>query len=154
MIKLFLVGIWVCAVTLASGYAAVWWQTPPPVVAAGQEKPFSSVEAIKTRMISVPMIAEGAVHGYVMVQFTFMADARVVKALSVKPEVVFLDEAFKSIYAVENIDFRNIRKQDLPGLSKRIVESINKRFGSRILEDALIMELNYISKDRARASKS
>lgn len=151
MIKLFLVGIWVCAVTLGAGYAAVWWQTPHTAAhGAGHEKAFAAVEAIKARMISVPMIADGVIHGYVMAQFTFMADVKASKALSVKPEPVFIDEAFKTIYTTDSIDFRNMRKQDLPGLAKRIIENSNRRLGVPILEDVLIVELNYVPKDRTR----
>ena len=64
--------------------------------------------------------------------------------------VAALDEAFKVIYAGEAIDFRNIKKQDLPAMLKSINDGVNKRFGSQIVESVLIQELNYISKAEAR----
>jgi hypothetical protein len=70
--------------------------------------------------------------------------------LSIRPEAILLDEAFKVIYAGEAIDFRNIKKQDLPAMLKSINEGVNKRFGSQIVESVLIQELNYISKAEAR----
>lgn len=150
MIKLLLCGLWVCAVTLIASYAAVSWQAPAPPAAEG-DKHFGKLDVFKTRMISVPVIADGAVQGYIMAQFSFTVDATVVKRMSLKPDVIFLDEAFKTLYAGETVDFRNFRKQDLPGISKTIVENINKRFGIRIVEEALIQELNYIPKERARS---
>ena len=57
-------------------------------------------------MISVPVIRSGAIQGYVMAQFSFTANAKTLKRLSVKADVVVLDEAFKAIYSEEALDFR------------------------------------------------
>ena len=149
MIKLVLSGLWVCLVTLASTYAAVSWHTaraPEPET----QKLFGGLESVRTRMISVPVVADGVVHGYVMAQFVFTVDANVMKRLSVKPDVFLLDEAFKTIYGGERIDFRQAKKQDLPGLSKQIADNVNKRLGVALIDDVLIQELNYITKDHVR----
>ena len=149
MIKLIVCGLWVCLVTLASTYAAVSWHTaraPEPET----QKLFSGLETVRTRMISVPVVADGAIHGYVMAQFVFTADAKVMKNLSVKPDVFLLDEAFKTIYGGESIDFRQFKKQDLPGLSKRIADNVNKRLSVRLIDEVLVQELNYIAKDHVR----
>jgi len=151
MIKLILAGLWICAVTMASIYGAVSWQAARNAAAPEPQKIFSGLESYKTRMISVPVISEGTVHGYVMAQFVFTIDGRTMKRLTVKPDVFLIDEAFNALYAEETLDFRSIKKHDLPKLSKRIAEGVNKRFGLPLIEDVLIQELNYISKDSARA---
>jgi hypothetical protein len=151
MIRLVLAGAWVCLVTLLSTYAAVSWQTAKsaPETAEGQ-KLFSSLESVRTRMISVPVIADGAIQGYVMAQFLFTADGNVMKRMPVKPDVFLLDEAFKAIYGGESIDFRSFKKGDLGVLAKRITEGVNKRLGTPLIEDVLVQELNYIPKDHVR----
>jgi hypothetical protein len=149
MIKLIASGLWVCLVTLLSAYAAVSWQTARAPETETQ-KLFGGLESVRTRMISVPIVADGAIHGYVMAQFVFTVDAKVLKRLSVKPDVFLLDEAFKAIYAGESIDFRQVKKQDLPGLSKQIADGVNKRLGTHLIDDVLVQELNYITKDRVR----
>ena len=63
---------------------------------------------------------------------------------------VVLDEAFRTIYAGESVDFRQFKKQDLPGLSKQIGDNVNKRLGTRLVDDVLVQELNYIAKDHVR----
>lgn len=149
MIKLVLSGLWVCLVTLASTYAAVSWhtaRTPEPEV----QKLFGGLESVRTRMISVPVVADGAVHGYVMAQFVFTVDANAMKRMPVKPDVFLLDEAFKTIYGSDRIDFRQARKQDLPGLSKDIADNVNKRLGVALIDDVLIQEFNYVSKADVR----
>jgi hypothetical protein len=163
MIKLIIAGVWVCLVTLASTYAAVSWQTAPRAAEhesaqkghgggaeAAKGGHGGSTESVKSRMISVPVIIDGAVQGYVMAQFIFVVDAKAMKQMSVKPDLFLLDEAFKTIYAGDVGDFRKLKKQDLGALSKDIAENANKRLGVRIVEDVLIQELNYIPKDRVR----
>lgn len=148
MIKVVFVGLWVCLVTLGATYAVVSWHTtraPEP-----EHKAFGGLESVRTRMISVPVVADGTVQGYVMAQFVFTADANAMRRLSVKPDVFLLDEAFKTIYGSDRIDFRKSRKQDLPGLAKDIADNVNKRLGVALIEEVLVQELNYVSKEDVR----
>jgi hypothetical protein len=151
MIRTILAGTWACAVTLGASYAAVSWQTAAaPTVEAEPERLYGGLETVRTRMISIPVVRAGAIQGYVMAQFSFSADAKTLKKLSVKADVVVLDEAFKALYSEDALDFRNLGKQDLPALAKRIVEGSNQRFGLKIIEDVFIQELNYVTKDGVR----
>jgi hypothetical protein len=149
VIKLILSGLWVCLVTLASTYAAVSWHTSKAPKAEGQ-KQLGGLDSVKTRMISVPIVADGTIQGYVMAQFVFTADATVMKRLSVKPDVFLLDEAFKVIYGGQTVDFRHFKKQDLPALSRQIAENVNKRLGVALIDDVLVQELNYVPKENVR----
>jgi hypothetical protein len=149
MIKLVLSGIWVCLVTLLSTYAAVSWHAAQ-VTKADAPKVFANLESVKTKMISVPVVAEGAIHGYVIAQFVYTVDGEVMKRLSVKPDVFVQDEAFRVIYGGQNVDFRHFRKQDLPGLAKQITAGVNKRLGVDVIHDVLVQELNYLDKSEVR----
>ena len=115
---------------MASTYAAVSWLAPrAPEPETQTQKLSGGLESVKTRMISVPVVADGAIHGYVMAQFVFTVDSKTMKHLSVKPDVFLLDEAFKAIYGGESVDFRQFKKRDLQGLSKQIGDNVNKRLG-------------------------
>ena len=66
--KVFFVGVWVALVALGSSYAAAMWK-------AGAAKPSAEAEAhsegpapqfLKTRAISVPMLSDGPVQGYIV----------------------------------------------------------------------------------------
>ena len=151
MIKIILAGFWACVVTLAASYAAVSWHAGKAAPEAEPERLFGGLETVRTRMISVPIIRSGAIQGYVMAQFSFTANAATLKRLSLKADVVVLDEAFKAIYSEDTLDFRDMKKQDLGGLVKRILEGSNQRFGTRIVEDAFIQELSYVTKDGIRS---
>lgn len=150
MIKIIVAGVWACAVALVASYFAVSWQGTHAAAEHAPDKLRGGLETVRTRMISVPVIRSGAVQGYVMAQFSFTAEAKTLKHLSVKADTVVIDEAFKAIYAEEAVDFRHMKKQDLPDLGKRIVEASNKRFGVRIIEDVFVQELNYVPKEGVR----
>ncbi len=98
----------------------------------------------------MPIIGEGTVQGYMVAQFVFTVDATALKEMKINPEVYLLDEAFKTIYANEQINFQNMKKQDLPLLAKRLGDNVNKRLGAEIVQDVLIDQLAYIPKKDVR----
>jgi hypothetical protein len=152
MIKTILAGTWACVVTLGATYAAVSWQSSvAPAAHAEPERLYGGLETVRTRMISVPVIRSGAIQGYVMAQFSFSADAYILKKLSLKAEVVVLDEAFRAIYGDDTLDFRVLKKQDWPTIAKKIVEGSNARFGAKIIDDIFVQEFGYVNKDGIRA---
>ncbi len=147
MIKPILMGMWVCTATMGAAYVGANWQKP----GAGKEKPeHNEMTPVRTRMISVPVIAEGAIRGYVVAQFAFTTPAALMKQMPVKPDMFVVDEAFALIYAGEDIDFRQFKKQDLISLSRKVADNVNKRMGARVVEDVFIQELNYGPADKGR----
>jgi hypothetical protein len=150
MIKPILTGVWVCAATMGSAYLGAAWQRPATVSDRPDHSASSDLVPIRTRMISVPVVADGGIRGYVVAQFAFTAPAKLMKQLAVKPDLYVLDEAFQLIFSGEMIDFRQFKKQDLPALGKKIAENVNKRLGVRVVEDVLVQELNYVPKDSVR----
>ena len=151
MIKPILTGVWVCAATMGAAYLGAAWQRPAAVTPSGRTMASSSdLTPVRTRMISVPVVADGGIRGYVVAQFAFTAPAKLMKHMPVKPDLYVLDEAFQLIFSGEMIDFRQFKKQDLPALGKKIAENVNKRLGVRVVEDVLVQELNYVPKDSVR----
>jgi flagellar basal body-associated protein FliL len=152
MIKALLLGIWLCAVTLGSAYGVVSWQKSQQAAKAAEAAHAAPVlEQMQTKLINVPIIADGAVQGYVLAQFAFSVDSNKLKELSTKPDLILIDEAFKLIYAGEAVDFRHMRKTDVGALSKIIQTNVNKRLGQEIVRDVLIQQLNYLPRDQLRS---
>ena len=151
MLKLLFTGIWVCGVTLAAIYAGAAWRAGMPVTAGSEY--LEGLEQKKTRPISVPVVAEGAVQGYITAQLVYTIDAKVAKKLSIGPDVFILDEAFRTIYGDEKLDFRRLEKFDLTKLTKAVTERVNVRFGNDIIKDVLVQEFNYVSLADAQAQR-
>lgn len=147
MIKLLATGVWVSLVTVATVFGVLEWQKRSEVGGAEAEM---RIEEFRTKAINVPIIGEGTIQGYMVAQFVFTVDAAAMKKVSVSPEVYVLDEAFKTIYAGEQVNFQNMKKQDLPLLAKKLGDNVNKRLGVAMIQDVLIDQLSYIPKSEVR----
>jgi hypothetical protein len=148
MIKLLVVGLWACAVTLGATYGVLEWQRRSAT--HGPEEPAHKIEEVRTKAINVPIIADGAIQGYIVAQFVFTVDTKLMGALAIRPDVYLLDEAFKTIYAGEKVNFRQMKKQDLPALAKQLGENVNKRLGAGLVQDVLIDQLSYVPREEVR----
>jgi hypothetical protein len=120
----------------------------PAPVSATAEKP-SNLEEHKTRVINVPMIADGAVRGFIVAQFVYTVDPKKAKALTVTPDSFLLDEAFRKIYTDDHLDFTHLSKYDVNGLTTYLVAATNKRLGMDIVHDVLVQDFSFISKEQA-----
>jgi hypothetical protein len=149
MIRLIALGVWVCLVTMVSSYAATLWktQTTPEVQV---EKLFGGLQSVKTSLVSVPIVSDGGVQGYVIAQFSFTIKADVLRRMSVKPDVFLLDSAFRTIYSADAAAVRGAKKQDLQSLTAGIKSHVNERFGNAFVEDVLIERFSYVPKDEVR----
>jgi hypothetical protein len=149
MIKLIAMGLWICLVTAASTYAAVLWQTKTSPEAE-VDKLFGGLQSIQTDQLSVPVIADGAVQGYILAQFTFTMKADVLRRMSVKPQDFLTDAAFRAIYGGDTAALRGARKQDLQALTASIKTKANERLGNGLVEDVLIGKFNFVPKNEVR----
>lgn len=149
MVKLLLSGLWICVVTLVSSYAVVTWKAdalPDPK----KDEFFGGLDYVKPGVISVPMIDEGEVQGYVVAQFVFTADGQTLRSLSVAPDSFIVDEAYRAIYAGQKVNFRRIEKYDLDALTKEIAAKVNERFKTDLIKDVLVEQFNFVSRDEIR----
>lgn len=150
MIRHLLFGLWVCAVSLGAAYATIAWQAHQKSKMADAGTPQIEIVQVQTKRISVPIISDGMVKGYVFAQFVFNVDGAAMKQMKIKPDIFLVDEAFKVIYRGDGIDFRNPEKPDVSALGGIIKSSVNARLGSNFVQDVFVEELNYLPQDKFR----
>ena len=148
MIKIVLAGIWASLIAVGAVFGVLEWQKS--ATAAAVPDAGLKLQEFRTRAINVPIIGGGMIQGYMVAQFVFTVDAVALAKMPVSPEVYVLDEAFKTIYAGEQVNFQNMKKQDLPLLAKKLGENVNKRLGIAIIQHVLIDQLSYIPKKDVR----
>jgi hypothetical protein len=96
LIQSLFVSIWIVAATLAAVYFGVTMDLGNSAGEAQQEaKPPTP---IKLKSMTVPVIAEGAVQGYILTQITISVKPELMKNLPQPPELLLTDEVFKTIY--------------------------------------------------------
>jgi hypothetical protein len=150
VIKHLLFGLWICIVSLGAAYGSITWQAQQKIKAADAENPKMEIEQVQTKRISVPIISDGVVKGYVFAQFVFHVDGGAMKQMKIKPDIFLVDEAFKVIYRGDGIDFRNPEKPDVAALGGIIKKSVNARLGSNFVQEVFVEELNYLPQDKFR----
>jgi hypothetical protein len=144
LIQSLFVSIWIVAATLAAVYFGVTMELGKPAGEAQQEaKPPTQ---IKLKSMTVPVVAEGAVQGYILTQITISLKTELMKSLPQPPELLLTDEVFRTIYGEEQIDFKRIQKTDLGKLAAQIGGNINARVGAPVADNVFIQELHYMNK--------
>jgi hypothetical protein len=148
MMKSIVIGVWACLITLAASYETSSMRIARanhPVDAA-----VSASEARKTKEINVPIVRQGAVKGYVVVQFTYVVNLGVAKATSIPPDAFVVDEAFRYLYDDESIDFSHLEKLDLGKMTRTLVQKVNARMKAEILTDIAVQECTFVASAEAK----
>jgi hypothetical protein len=148
MLRSLLVSLWIVSATLGATYFGATMQGGK----SAPETPQTAKAApIRLKSMTVPVVSGGAVQGFVLTQLTVSAKPDLLKTLPQPPDLLLNDEAFKTIYGEEQIDFKRIEKLDLAKLSKKICDNINKRAGAPVVEEVFIQELHFMNKHDASA---
>lgn len=139
-----MLSIVVCLGTIGGVFGATRWKASAN--AASDPQATRKVQVMKTRMVSVPVLADGQVLGYVVTRLQFTADTELLKETAVQPESFVSDEAFKFIYETTPNDMKSGRKQVLRQLASNVAEGVNKRLGMPLVKDIVIDSWTYLSK--------
>jgi hypothetical protein len=144
LIQSLFVSIWIVAATLAAVYFGVTMDLGKSAGDAQHEaKPPTP---IKLRPMTVPVVVEGLVQGYILTQLTISVKTELLKKLPQPPELLLTDEVFKTLYGEVQIDFRRVQKTDLAKLAAQIAKNIDARVGAPAADDVFIQEMHYMNK--------
>jgi hypothetical protein len=141
------IGLWACFVALVSSYATATWQSNSSVAIERSEAGPDGLEYRKPDPITVPMISDGRLRGYVVAQIVFAANARQLREFPIDPQPFVIDETFRRIYTDGKVDFDKMSKYNLDQIAGAIKANVNERLGLDLLKDVLFDELNYVDKD-------
>ena len=112
---------------------------------------FEGLDYRKTENITIPMIKDSAIRGYILARFVYTIDGTVGNTLKVPPDPFILDEVFRRLYSTDSFDFDRPEKFDLTALTTSIRDSVNTRFGQELIHELLVEQFDYIAKKDARA---
>lgn len=146
MIRTIASGVLFVVLALASTFGGVYYKThanaPPDAGHATAKKQFK-----KVKPISVPVIRDGELKGYVSAEFSYLLAQKEGHGDDADPESYILDEAFRQIYSNNDLDFSNIEKIDIVALTKQITANVNTRFGEPVVEETMIRNLNFVARE-------
>jgi hypothetical protein len=133
-----------CLSTIGGVYGALFWKAS--ATAAPAKEAQAKLQIMKTHMVSVPILMNGEVLGYVVARLQFTADTELAKLSSVQPEAFVADEAFRQIYETGPNDIKTGRKQIIKALATNVAAGANKRLGRDVVKDVMIDSWTYLSK--------
>lgn len=145
MIKMLILGIWASVVSLGAAFGVMTWQNSKNDEVVVPQPPVATL--LRTKTISVPILIDGQVRGYVVSRFEFTADPEKMRSSGATPESLVADEAFKVIYSRSASDVQIAKKHDLQALTKSIGDGVNERFGGALIKDVLIESWSYLSRE-------
>ena len=151
MLKLALLGVWVIIVTASATLGSVYVKTNMNSAVSG-EKVDAGVEELKADMTSVPMIRNGEIVGYLIIQLSFQADRAVLDEKKLEPMPYLNDAAFRVIFAHTDIDYRRMREADLTAITDGIAKEANATIGAELVRQVLIQQLNFVRKEDIRTN--
>jgi hypothetical protein len=152
MIKTLGLGIWICMVALGAAYLAAELAASAAETPAKPEEN-AAVEYMKTDALSVPVIRDGAVQGYVVAQVSFAMVKGEAGGVVLEDSAPYLmDAAFRAFYEAAPIDFSRLKPQDIAGISQKAKEYANLRLRGDPVKDVLIGDLNYVPRSEVRTN--
>ncbi|MFG1296625.1 hypothetical protein [Xanthobacter variabilis] len=150
MIRFIIIGVWVCVVALASTYAAAYWVAGTDH--GKSEEPYiSGLEYRRLPVITVPMIIDGSVKGYVLVKLVFTADAAQLRKMSIDPGIFAVNAAFQEIYVNGRVESGKMSKYNLPEMLERVRQATNAQLNGDVVREVLVDSLNYVDKTDLRS---
>lgn len=119
MLKIAVLGIWMVLVTASATLGAAYlksgaMETPPG------DSADAGVEELKAEMTSIPMIRNGEIVGYIIIQLSFQADRAIMEERNIEPLPYLNDAAFRVIFGHTDIDYQRMREADLQTLTDAI----------------------------------
>ncbi|MBV2186833.1 MAG: hypothetical protein KUL88_20105 [Rhizobium sp.] len=151
MVKILAAGLWVCLVTLGAVYFTVHMATAPAEISEEDARK-AKLELVRGEPITIPMIADGSVRGYFLGRVSFMMDKEKIKGVELPLTELMTDELFTLLIGNKMVDVSNMASFDVAAFREKIKTDINARLGEGFIEEVLVEQLDYMSKDDVRAT--
>ncbi len=143
MIKTLFVAVWTAAVLTGASYGASYVMKMQAAKPA-EKAQAAAFETRKSRELNVPIIRDGGVKGYVVVQLNYVVDLAIAKTLPTPPEPFVIDETFQYIYGDDKIDFRHLDRVDIGAMTEALIQRVNTRMRANVITDMGVAEFYFL----------
>jgi hypothetical protein len=151
VIRTLALGFWVCVVALGATYLATQLDHSAGTNAATDAES-AAIEYIKADPLSVPVIRDGKVQGYVVAQVSFAAVPVKLKGGAADLAPYLIDAAFRALYEDAPDDFAHLKPQNVAAIAAKAKAYANERLGGDAVKDVLIGSLNYVARGEVRTN--
>ena len=154
MIKTVLAGIW--GVLVLSGSLYFFTMNQADNAKSGEEEKayFGKLEHISLQPMSIVLIRDNTVQGYILVEASFSVDADKKKKLSVPIELITQNAINSSILNDKKIDIERLDEFSIDEFQERLKSYINKKLDKMVVYDVLVQRIDFIKSNNVRSSSS
>jgi flagellar basal body-associated protein FliL len=150
MLKVLLIGFWVCLVSIGGVYLSVRMSQSSAEAAAAPAPVVSTI--VRGNPLSMPVIHNGAVEGYFLGRISLSVDAEKSKKVTLPMDVLLTDELFTLLMGNPMIDLKNTGAFDPEQFRTKIKDGINGKVGDAVVMNVMIEQLDYMSKDAIKSN--
>lgn len=143
MIKIVLIGVWVCIISLGGVYAAVTLSGTSDKEAA---KPVVPPAYVAGETLSIPVVTDGAVTGYFLTKVSVMVDQEKAATTHIPVAPFITDELYTILVGNKMIDLPKAGNLDVDGLRNKIRDDLNARAGDALVTAVIFEQLDYLAK--------
>ena len=150
MIQLIGIGIWACIVSISAAYGTVLYLQRPAQSRGPSE--LEHIEHIKTKLIIVPMASNEGVEGYMRVQFAFSVEKTELEKLPIKPDIILVDEAYRSMAEYRFLDPKRPTRAEVNKITEQLKTALHNRIGSALVRDIWVQDYSFIASQGVRGA--
>lgn len=143
--KLLVIGVVAVFATLGGLAATLYVMRPKPA-----EHVAEKYDWMKLETISVPILRNGKVSGYVIAGISGEVRARDLAARRDAISSHLNAAAFHVIYDEPSFDFKSLKPAEVASLGKRVGALANKNLGAESFKEVIVENLNYLTPEQVR----
>ena len=152
MFKTLFVGVWVAVVLTATSMVSSGKLDSLMGGNGADGKPDIKVETAKLDPISVSLIRDGKVIGYLILETAFTYPAKS-KAAKLPMNMIFQDAIVDLVFSDQEIDVDRLDKFDLEQFRKRLKERVDSQVGFDVVQSVMIQRIDYLTLKDVRDNK-
>lgn len=149
MIKFVVAALWLCAVTVGAVFYS--FQAAAPTAAEAKPDPhFGGLDYVKADIISVPLIRDAKVEGYLLTRLVYTVEPKKMAKLSIPASAIITDQVYSYIYSHPPIDFASGKTLDIEAFRTGIRDAVNGKVNDQLIHEVLVDQIDFLSKDEIR----
>lgn len=152
MFKSLFVGIWVVVVLAATVLVSSGKLDAMLAGDGSGEKKQVALETAKLDPISVSMIRDGKVIGYLILETAFTYPAKG-KAAKLPLNIIFQDAIVDLVFSDKEIDVDRLDKFDLGKFRKEVKAKVDAEVGFEVVQNVMIQRIDYLTLKDVRDNK-
>lgn len=150
MIKAIIAGIW--SVALLSGSLILFGGMNGDNADGGKDAA-AKLEYIKLDTMSITIIRDNVLQGYLILDVGFEFEAAKRVNLTAPAELVLMDAINRRVFTDKEIDIERLEQFDFISFKEKVKEAVNNKVGDSFASEVLIERIDFISYEEIRDKK-